>query len=96
MKITEITIQKINKSETKVLARVDIQFEEFLLKGFKVIQAEDTTKQFVTPPSYLSDKGWRPLFKTSDPSEWKKIVAAVLSRYNEHLMKQVTDQIQEP
>lgn len=95
MKIVEMKFQKISNEDTEVVARVDIHFDWFWLKGFKVIRGRDSNKEYVTPPSYRSPKGWRSLFSTDNEVDWQQIVASVLSRYNEHLMKDTVDQIQE-
>lgn len=79
MKILEVQIVK-TKSE-KVKARADIHFDGFELKGFKVI-VDENGKEFVTPPSYLSPKGWRALFKTDNPEDWQEIQRRVLETFN--------------
>jgi len=95
MRIVEIKFHKISDEDTEVVSRVDIHFDGFWLKGFKVIRDRDSNKEYVTPPSYRSPKGWRALFLTDSKTDWQKIVASVLSAYNEHLIKESADQIQE-
>lgn len=95
MKITEIKFHKISNEDTEVIARVDIHFDWFWLKGFKLIRNTTTNKEFVTPPSYRSSKGWRALFSTDEEQDWQRIFASVLSAYSEHLMKESADQINE-
>lgn len=89
MKIIEIQILK-TKSE-KVQARADIHFDGFELKGFKVIK-DESGKEFVTPPSYLSPKGWRSLFKTDSPDDWQEIQKQVLEKFNTNLIKEVFEE----
>jgi hypothetical protein len=79
MKIIEIQIVK-TKSEN-VKARIDIHFEGFWLKGFKILQDPETKKEYVTPPSYKSFEGWRPLFKTDDSEDWKLLQQRILEKY---------------
>ena len=86
MKIIEIQIIK-TKSE-KVKARADVHFEGFWLKGFKVLFDESASREFVTPPSYLSSQGWRPLFKTDSPGDWQEIQRRILETFNEEQMKE--------
>lgn len=90
MKILEINILK-TKSET-VLARADVHFEGFVLKGFKILLDHQKHKEYVTPPSYKSLMGWRPLFKTDEPEEWQEIQRQILDAYNTHLMNEVTEE----
>ena len=90
MKILEVTFLE-SKSE-KVLARADIHFEGFLLKGFKVLQDSVTKKEYVTPPSYKAGIYWRPLFKTDKLDDWTYIQQEVLNAYNK---KQMDESMQE-
>jgi len=85
MKILEVEIIK-TKSE-KVQARADVHFEGFWLKGFKIIKDLTTRSEFVTPPSYLSPRGWRPLFKTDSIEEWYEIRSQILEDYNNFQIK---------
>jgi hypothetical protein len=93
MKILEIEIIK-TKSE-KVRARADVHFEGFWLKGFKVVWSDKDSKDFVTPPSYLSGMGWRPLFRTDSPETWQEIQRQILDRYNLWLMESAAEGIKE-
>ena len=93
MKIIEISIVK-TKSEN-VKARVDVHFEGFWLKGFKVLQDSETKKDYVTPPSYKSFAGWRPLFRTDDPSNWNDIQKHILKEYGQYVLKEYADGIKE-
>lgn len=96
MKIIKVQFVKINNSESKVLVRADILFEEFELRGFKVVSDSDNpTKQYIVPPSYRSDKGWRALFKTVNPQDWQKINAVVLAEYNKYLINESLEDIKE-
>lgn len=89
MKILEVTFLE-SKSE-KVLARADIHFEGFLLKGFKVLQDPVSKKEYVTPPSYSSPNGWRKLFKTDKPEDWEMIQKIVLEAYTKKQIKDSLD-----
>lgn len=89
MKILEVQIVK-TKSES-VRARADVHFEGFLLKGSKIIWDKEKRKEFVTPPSYLSGMGWRPLFKTDSPEDWQEIQRRILEEYNQTLIKETAD-----
>ncbi len=91
MKIVSVSFVKTNSP--KVKARADVEFEDFTLKGFKVLQAEATKKDYVTPPSYLSPKGWRPLFKTTKPDDWEEISRRIIEEFNLFLMKETADQL---
>lgn len=74
------------KSE-KVKARADVIFEDFTLKGFKVLEDNEKKKLFVTPPSYKHiSMGWRPLFKTNKPEDWQEIQRRILEDYEKHLI----------
>ena len=86
MDILEIIFVK-TKSE-KVIVRADVHFEGFLLKGFKVLRNDETGREYVTPPSYLSAKGWRPIFKTDNPATWQKIQEKILDEFDN---KQIAD-----
>lgn len=93
MKITKVVIVKTNSD--KVLARADVFFEEFILKGFKVLRDEKTLHEYVTPPSYLSKMGWRPLFRTVDPEDWRTIEKEITKTYKEEFMKESADELDE-
>lgn len=86
MNILEINILK-TKSET-VRARADVHFEGFVLKGFKVLFDSERHKEYVTPPSYHSFMGWRPLFKTDTLEDWQEIQRRILDEYNTRLMNE--------
>lgn len=90
MKIIEVQILKTNSE--KVQARADIHFEGFWLKGFKILKDSESVKSFVTPPSYLSGHGWRALFKTDTPDDWKEIQNKVLSQFDECQLKEATEE----
>jgi hypothetical protein len=81
MKILEVTIVK-TKSES-VIARADVHFEGFLLKGFKILRDIKDNHEYVTPPSYFSLNGWRSLFKTDKPEDWKEIQQQILSKLSQ-------------
>ncbi len=80
MKILEVNFLE-SKSE-KVLARADIHFEGFILKGFKVLRDSVSKKEYITPPSYKAGTYWRPLFKTDNLNDWIYIQQEVLNAYN--------------
>lgn len=86
MKILKIRFLEA-KSEW-VKARADVEFESFTLNGFKVIEDSKSKKLYVTPPSYLSQKGWRPLFKTKKLEDWQEIQRRILNDYEEMLIKE--------
>lgn len=86
MKILGITF--LEARSEKVLARADVHFEGFLLKGFKVIRDEKTNKEYVTPPSYKAGQYWRPLFKTDTLEDWQMIRERILKEYNDKQMKE--------
>lgn len=90
LKIIEITFVKT--SSTKVKARADVHFDGFILKGFKIFQDEITKKEYVTPPSYLSPAGWRPLFKTDFLEDWQEIQRRILEEFNTQQMKESLDE----
>lgn len=90
MKILEVTFLE-SKSE-KVIARADVHFEEFILKGFKVLKDEKTNKQYVTPPSYKAGVYWRPLFRTDSVDEWHNIQNRIIEEYEK---KQIEESMQE-
>jgi len=91
MKILEVQIVKTKSKNVKV--RADVHFEGFWLKGFKVLQDEETRKEFVTPPSYQSPSGWRMLFKTDSPKDWQEIQRRILEEYNHHLMEESVSEL---
>lgn len=93
LKIKEIQIIEVNKGQ--VLARADVCFEGFVLKGFKILRDKELTgKEYVTPPSYKSPKGWRPLFKTDSKDEWNKICSAILKKYEEFLINKALEGVE--
>jgi hypothetical protein len=93
MKIKILEINFIKAKTESVIARADIHFEGFTLKGFKIVR-DSSGKEFVTPPSYLSPKGWRSLFKTDSPEDWANIQQVVLAEYNMNLIREAADEIQ--
>lgn len=95
MKMKIISVSIVKTVSPKVKARADVEFDGFVLKGFKVIQDESTRKDYVTPPSYLSPKGWRPLFKTTNPDDWQEISRRIVQEYDLFLMKEATNQLTE-
>lgn len=90
MKILEVMIVKTKGG--KVVARADIHFEGFLLKGFKIIYDNEKKQEYVTPPSYFSGKYWRPLFKTDSKEDWNEIQQRVLDTFN---TQQITEVMEE-
>lgn len=92
MKIIKITIVKTVSDN--VCARADVFFDDFMLKGFKVIRDKETLKEYVTPPSYLSKMGWRPLFRTVDPQDWKLIETSIIKEYSDHIIKESADELE--
>jgi hypothetical protein len=89
MKILEVAFLE-SKSET-VLARADIHFEGFVLKGFKVLKDRKSNKEYVTPPSYKAGIYWRPLFKTDSLEDWHVIQNRILEDYSH---KQINDSME--
>ena len=90
LKIVEVTFVKAQSGQ--VIARADVHFDGFVLKGFKVIK-DPSGKEYITPPSYESSKGWRKLFITDSKDEWQKIQARILNDFNEKQMKESADEI---
>lgn len=86
MKIKEIKLIKADKG--MVMARADITFEGFLLKGFKVVQNKEG-KTYVTPPSYLAGTFWRPLFFTETKEDWAEIQRQVLEVFSDQQIEEV-------
>ncbi len=100
LKIQEVVFVKIiqpSNSDRKadLLARADVHFNSFWLKGFKILRDKLTGKEYVTPPSYKAGVYWRPLFRTDSTSDWQEIHRFILDQFNQHLMKEAVDQIQE-
>lgn len=87
LEIKEINFVTIKSSNTKVKMRADVHFSSFWLKGFKIL-TDNSGKDFVTPPSYPTKFGFRQLFHTDDKSDWQKIQAEIIRRYQEHLIKE--------
>lgn len=90
MKIIEVIF--LETSSEKVLARADVHFDEFLLKGFKVLRSEKTNKEYVTAPSYKAGIYWRPLFKTDSLEDWQQIQERILKEFNE---KEIRESLEE-
>jgi len=93
MNILDITI--LNTSASRVLARADVHFEGnhvrdegFHVKGFKIFRDEKTGKEYVTPPSYLAGKYWRPLFRLDSADEWHTLQAQIIEAYNNKLIEE--------
>ena len=82
-----IKVEFIKSNSGKMVARADIQFNGFQLKGFKILKNEHG-KEYVTAPSYLSPLGWRQLFRTDNEEEWNNICQEVLSRFGDHSIKE--------
>ena len=90
--ILEITnVEFIKTNSEKVIARADINFRGFTLKGFKIL-CNEHGKQYVTPPSYKAGPFWRPLFRTDSPGDWEYICKEVLDRFGN---KEVEDSLKE-
>jgi len=89
-----ISIEFVKTKSEKVLARADVHFEGFLLKGFKILRNLEN-KDYVTPPSYLSPKGWRQLFKTDSEEDWKDIQHRILEEYDKHLINESLEESHE-
>lgn len=90
MNIANVTIIKTVSST--VLARADITFDWFELKGFKILQNQQSKKVYVTPPSYHSPSGWRQLFRTLQEKDWEQITSKVIQKYEEEEMKSFIDE----
>ena len=89
----KVSFIKVKASET-VKARADVEFVDFVLKGFKVISKPDTTKNYVTPPSYFSKgNGWRPLFKTNKIEDWEEIQRFILAEFDDYEIREFTDEV---
>ena len=90
LKIIEVTFVKAQKG--KVIARADVHFDGFVLKGFKIIK-DPSGKEYVTPPSYKSGMGWRKLFTTDSKDEWQKIQARIHGDFNKKQMRESIDEM---
>ena len=86
-----IKVEFIKTKSEKVVARADVQFNGFQLKGFKVLKNE-YGKEYITPPSYLSPRGWRELFRTDNTEDWEYISNEILDRFNK---KGIEDSLEE-
>lgn len=93
LRIIEINFIKV-KSE-KVLARADVHFDGFWLRGFKILRDEKTGKEYVTPPSYFAGNGWRALFRTDSKKDWKQICRHILKEFNRYQLKESANEIKE-
>lgn len=94
-KLKVLSVEIVKTKEGKVKARADVQFAGFLLKGFKVIQDEQTKKEYVTPPSYRAGAFWRSLFKTDSKEDWQEIQRRILQEYNQKQMEESVNEIHE-
>ncbi|QQG41265.1 MAG: hypothetical protein HYV90_03785 [Candidatus Woesebacteria bacterium] len=94
LEIKEIRFVPIKSSNTKVKMRADIHFNNFWLKGFKIL-TDNSGKDFVTPPSYPTKFGFRQLFRTDDKSDWQKIHAEILRQYQDYLIKESANELPE-
>ena len=90
--IKEVAIVK-TKSE-KVKARADVRFDDFELKGFKILHNEERGTDYVTPPSDQAGVYWRPLFRTEKESDWKRICQRILKEYDESLIREAVEEIE--
>jgi hypothetical protein len=86
MKIIKINIIQ-SKSES-VLARADVEFEDHLDRGFKILHDAKTNKEYVTPPSYYTPGGWRPLFKTNTKEDWIDLSKQIIKAFNNKLIEE--------
>ena len=91
LEILEVNFVSV-KSEN-VLARADVQFNGFLLRGFKIILDRKTNKGYVTAPSYSAGSGWRPLFRTDNKDDWVQICRRILEEFNLFQKKETEDEI---
>ncbi len=82
-KLKILEVKFMNASSPSVIARADIHFDGFTLKGFKVAVSQETQKKYVLPPSYNSASGWRLLFSTDSKQDWQMIQNRVLADFQE-------------
>lgn len=83
-----LKIEIIKTSSPTVQARADVVFEDHTIKGFKIMRDAKTGKDYVTPPSYFTPNGWRPLFKTQTKEQWTELSSAIIKRYNDKLIEE--------
>jgi hypothetical protein len=95
MNMTIVDIEIVKTSSGKVVGRADIHFVGFELKGFKIIRDPEKMKEYVTPPSYLSPKGWRSLFKTDSEQDWEEIQRQVIIKFSQVQMQEAADESME-
>lgn len=88
-----VSVKFISTNSPSVLARADVIFDEFELKGFKVIK-DKNNKEYITPPSYPAGSFWRPLFHTSE-ERWSDIQTTIRKRFNEWQIEQSLDEVYE-
>lgn len=91
-KLKILSVEFVKTKSEKVRVRADVNFDGFILKGFKIIRDPKTGKEYVTPPSYLSPKGWRPLFKTDDPKDWDEIQRRILNDFLDKEIEEFSDE----
>lgn len=91
MKVLDLNFVK-TKSES-VVCRVDVHFDGFILKGFKIMRDKNKGTDYVTPPSYLSPQGWRPLFKTDTITDWQEISQRILNDFSLKQIQEVANEI---
>lgn len=92
MSINITSIEIIKAKSEKVIARADVTFDWFILKGFKILRDNQTSKEYVTPPSYQAGPFWRPLFRTNTPGDWEILQRLILEQYNQKLMQEAVDE----
>lgn len=80
-KLKILDVKFIDAHSDSVIARADIHFDGFTLKGFKVAVEPSTQKKYIMPPSYRSSMGWRMLFNTDSKEDWAMIQNRVLVEF---------------
>jgi hypothetical protein len=88
-----LNIEIVKTQSPSVIGRADVHFDGFILKGFKIMRDKVTLKEYVTPPSYQSPHGWRPLFKTDNPEDWKAIQSRILSEFSSYLINESVEEV---
>jgi DNA-binding cell septation regulator SpoVG len=81
----EIKLQK----DEKLKAIVNLVFEDFLIKGFRIRTSDyensNGDKLWVTPPSYKSGNEYRPMFYMPVKEKWEELEKIICKEYNKQV-----------
>lgn len=93
LKLTKVTFNKVNKN--KLIAIVNLDFEELKIKGFKLIKSQFEnnlgSKLWLAPPTIKTGLKERPMFYYDDKECWGKICEQVYEEWEQFLQSDIKE-----